>query len=273
MKHTFNARKKKCFVIAYYGKLILSYSVNGGTPVIQVAVCDDAINEQSTIVQLINQYRASRNLNCEIAAFPNGFELISTVEKGKTFDIYCLDIIMPGFTGIDAAKEIRTHDKNALILFLTSSSEFALESYSVKATNYILKPVTKEKLFAAFDEILEHMKVQDTEASVIVKSNEGIRRILIDNLVFVEVIGRNVLYHLRSGNVVECTESFSSACSKLLRYECFIRPHRSFLVNMQYADTIDNHRITLQTRSFVPIAQGKAREVKEQYLAYQMAEE
>ncbi|NMA33357.1 MAG: response regulator transcription factor [Clostridiaceae bacterium] len=240
---------------------------------IQIAACDDDIDELSNIVQLISQYRASRNLNCELAAFPNGFELISAVEKGRTFDIYCLDIIMPGFTGIDAAKEIRTHDKNALILFLTSSSAFVLESYSVKAANYILKPVTKEKLFAALDEMLEHIKVQENEASVIVRSNEGIRRILIDNLVFVEVIGRNVLYHLRSGNVVECAESFSSACSRLLKYECFIRPHRSYLVNMQYVDTIDNHRITLQTRSSVPIAQGRAREVKEQYLAYQMAEE
>jgi two-component SAPR family response regulator len=77
------------------------------------------------------------------------------LEKGKRFDIYCLDIMMPGFTGIDAAKEIRTFDKTAPILFFTSSPEFALESYSVKAINYVLKPISKEKLFFAFDELLE----------------------------------------------------------------------------------------------------------------------
>ena len=204
---------------------------------IQIAACDDDIDELSNIVQLISQYRASRNLNCELAAFPNGFELISAIEKGKKFDVYCLDIIMPGFTGIDVAKEIRAHDKNSMILFFTSSSEFALESYSVKAIDYILKPVTKEKLFSAFDEMLEHVKDRENEDAIVLKSSEGIRRILITNLAFVEVIGRNVLYHLRSGNVVECAESFSSACSRLLKYECFIRPHRSYLVNMQYVDT------------------------------------
>ena len=71
---------------------------------LQIAVCDDNIDELSNMVQLINLYRASKNFSCEFAIFPNGFELVSTLEKGKRFDIYCLDIIMPGFTGIDVAK-------------------------------------------------------------------------------------------------------------------------------------------------------------------------
>ena len=237
---------------------------------IQLAVCDDKIDELSNMVQLINQYRSSKNLNCEYAIFPNGFELVSAIEKGKRFDIYCLDIIMPGFTGIDVAKEIRVFDKNAPIMFFTSSPEFALESYSVKAMNYVLKPISKEKLFFTFDDILERMNIEENDDAVIVKSNEGIQKILISNLAFVEVIGRNVLYHLRSGKVIECTEPFSSVCDKLLKYGCFIKPHRSYLVNMQYVDTIENHQVTLQTLSSIPVAQGKAREIKQQYLAYQM---
>jgi DNA-binding LytR/AlgR family response regulator len=237
---------------------------------LQIAVCDDNIDELSKMVQLINLYRTSRNFSCEYAAFSNGFELVSTLEKGKRFDIYCLDIIMPGFTGIDVAKEIRGFDKTAPILFFTSSPEFALESYSVKAINYVLKPISKEKLFFTFDEVIEQIKAEEDEDAVIVKSNEGIQKILISNLVFAEIIGRNVMYHLRSGKVIECTEPFSSVCDKLLKYGCFIKPHRSYLVNMQYVDTIENHQVTLQTLSFVPVAQGKAREIKQQYLNYQM---
>ena len=237
---------------------------------LQIAVCDDNIDELSNMVQLIDLYRTSRHLNCEHTVFPNGFELISALEKGKRFDIYCLDIIMPGFMGIDVAKEIRDFDKTAPILFFTSSPEFALESYSVKAINYVLKPISKEKLFFTFDELLEQIKAKEEEDAVIVKSNEGIQKILISNLAFAEVIGRNVLYHLRSGKVVECTEPFSSVCDSLLKYGCFIKPHRSYLVNMQYVDTIENHQITLQTLSAVPVAQGKAKEIKQQYLNFQM---
>lgn len=243
-----------------------------GKFMIHIAICDDNINELSNMVQLINQYRAEKHLNCEYAVFPNGFELISALEKGKQFDIYCLDIIMPGFTGIDVAKEIRNIDKNCPIIFFTSSPEFALESYSVKAINYILKPVTKQKLFFTFDEMLEHVEVDDKDDAIIVKSNDGIQKILIPNLVFAEVIGRNVLYHLISGKVIECTESFTAVCNNLLKNQRFIKTHRSYIVNMQYIDTIDNQQVTLQTLTSIPIAQGKAREIKQQYLAYQLDE-
>ena len=240
---------------------------------LQIAVCDDNLDELSNMVQLINLYRASKHLNCEYAVFSNGFELVSALEKGKRFDIYCLDIIMPGFMGIDVAREIRGFDKTAPVLFFTSSPEFALESYSVKAINYVLKPISKEKLFFTFDELLEQIKAKKDEDAVIVKSNEGIQKILISNLAFAEVIGRNVLYHLRSGKVIECTEAFSSVCDNLMKYGCFVKPHRSYLVNMQYVDTIENYQIILQTLSAVPIAQGRAKEMKAKYLAYQMEEE
>lgn len=240
-----------------------------GESMVQLAICDDNIDELSNMAQLVNAYRISRNFNCKYTVFSNGVDLVSALEKGKRFDIYYLDIIMPSFTGIDAAKEIRRFDKTAPIIFFSSSPEFALESYSVKAINYVLKPVSKEKLFFTFDEVLDRTKAEKDEA-IIVKSNDGIQRILISNLVFAEVIGRYVLYHLRSGKVIECTDSFSAVCDNLLKYGQFIKPHRAFIVNMQYVDTIQNNRVRLQTLSSVPIAQGKVREIKQQYLDYQM---
>ncbi len=237
---------------------------------IQIAVCDDNIDELSNMAQLIGQYQAIRHLDCEYAIFANGFDLISTIEKGKRFDIYCLDIMMPGFSGIEVAKEIRTHDKTAPILFFTSSPEFALESYSVKAINYVLKPVSKEKLFITLDEVLEQIQAEKKQDVLVVKSSEGLQKILLSNLTFVEVIGRNVLYYLRSGKVIECTESFSTVCNTLQQYSYFIKPHRSYLANMQYVDTIQPNKITLQTLASIPIAQGKAREAKQRYLDYQM---
>lgn len=237
---------------------------------LQIAVCDDNIDELSNMIQLINQYRLTKHLNCEYAAFQNGFELISTLEKGKRFDIYCLDIIMPAFTGIAVAKEIRSFDKNAPILFFTSSTEFALESYSVKAINYVLKPISQKKLFSTLDELLDRIKADENEDTFIVKSNDGLQKIRIPNIVFAEIIGRNVLYHLLSGKVIECTEAFSAVCNKLLQYDGFIKTHRSYVVNMKYVDTIENHQVTMQTGSSIPIAQGKDREIKKHYLTYQM---
>ena len=237
---------------------------------LNIAVCDDSIDELSNMVKLIDQYRLSRHLNCDYSVYPNGFDLISTIEKGKRFDIYCLDIIMPGFMGIDVAKEIRTFDTTASIIFFTSSPEFAISSYSVNAINYVLKPITEDKLFVTFDKVIEQMDAKKDDNSFIVKSNIGIQKILISNLVFAEVIGRNVLYHLRSGKVIECKEPFSKVCEYLLKHDCFIKPHRSYIINMQYIDTIENNKVTLQTLFSVPIAQGKVKDIRHQYLKYQM---
>jgi DNA-binding LytR/AlgR family response regulator len=155
-------------------------------------------------------------------------------------------------------------------LFLSASPEFALESYAVRAVNYVLKPISSDKLFSILDELVEQIEAEKNEDAIIVKSTEGIQKILISSLVFVEVIGRNVLYHLLSGRVIECIESFSSACDSLLKFNCFIKPHRSYLVNMQYIEAIHHNQITLRTLSTIPIVQGKTKDIKAQYLAYQM---
>jgi DNA-binding LytR/AlgR family response regulator len=137
----------------------------------------------------------------------------------------------------------------------------------------VLKPISKEKLFFTFDTILEQAKTEKTEDAVIVKSNEGMQKILISNVTYVEVLGRNVYYHLCSGRIIKCAERFSSVCDTLSQYGCFINPHRSYLVNMRYVDAIENDQITLQTLSVIPVAQGKAKGMKERYLAYQMERE
>jgi DNA-binding LytR/AlgR family response regulator len=73
--------------------------------------------------------------------------------------------------------------------------------------------------------------------------------------------------------VIECIEAFAPVCDILLQYRFFIRTHRSYVVNINYIDNIGNSSILLQNQTSVPIAQGKAREIKDRYLALLMEEE
>ena len=59
---------------------------------------------------------------------------------------------MPLLNGIDTAKEIRSMGLTVPVIFLTSSREFALDSYDVKAFHYLLKPVNTLKLFSVMDD-------------------------------------------------------------------------------------------------------------------------
>lgn len=238
---------------------------------LKLAICDDDAEALSHIVSLVEAYRAHHSPDYEYTAFSDGFALMSALEKGSVFDIYCLDIIMPGFMGIDLAKEIRALDKNAQIIFFSSTREFALESYSVKAANYVLKPITEEKLFSTLTDALEQVKKKQ-EAFIVVKSSSGIQKILLSNLVYAEAMGKKVICHISPDKTITCTEQFHTVCSQLERQGHFIKPHRSYLVNMSYIDSIDRTKMTLQTEDTIPIAQGKSKEIRERYLAYQMEE-
>lgn len=235
----------------------------------RLAICDDEMHSLAHMISLIEEYRSTSSFHFEYVSFHNGIELASVIEQGKHFDIYCLDIVMPKFNGIELGREIRQLDKSAQIIYFTSSPEFALESYSVKATNYILKPISKETLFSVLTEVLEQME-QKEKVSITVKDTNGIQKILLSNLVYAEAMGRKVLYHLVSGRVIECTARFSQICEVLAAHSFFLKPHRSYMVNMNYIDTIENTVITLQTPDTIPIAQGKGREIKESYLEFQM---
>ena len=240
------------------------------TLALRIAVCDDDQREQDNMTQLLSEYTAEKKLELVWETYASGVELLADLEKGRGYDVYCLDIVMPGLNGIDAAREIRLHDQTAPILFFTTSAQFAVESYAVRARNYILKPVTREKFFAAFDDLLEQLNQWEEEESIVLQSCAGLQKIVLANLVYAEVYGRSVVYHLRSGKQIECLQSFAAVCEVLQQYEYFLKPHRSYLVNLSYIDSMDSSRITLSTGEVVPIAQGRAREVKQQYLAYQM---
>ena len=121
---------------------------------IKIAFCDDDMEVLHQMNELLDRYRVERNEDITYAAFQSPFELLTEIEKGIRPDILFLDVVMPGQNGMDVAKEIRQYDTNMKIIFLTSSPEFAVESYSVGAYFYQLKPIWEESFFRLMDAVL-----------------------------------------------------------------------------------------------------------------------
>ena len=119
----------------------------------KIAICDDDKNELFHILSLLADYQIQKNTDFSYKPFESSMELATNAAEERQisyrssnaaeerYDIYLLDVVMPGLNGIELAKEIRSSDKAADIIFLTSSPEFAVESYTVKASNYLVKPV------------------------------------------------------------------------------------------------------------------------------------
>ena len=234
---------------------------------IKIAFCDDDMEVLHQMNELLDRYRVERNEDITYAAFQSPFELLTEIEKGIRPDILFLDVVMPGQNGMDVAKEIRQYDMNMKIIFLTSSPEFAVESYSVGAYFYQLKPIWEESFFRLMDSVLaECTKTQ--ENSLILRSKEGITRINLQQLEYCEVLGRKLLFHLENGAVLESAGSLDDLAGQLMQYSNFFRPHRSFLVNMEYIQNISSRSIKMVNDAEIPIPHGKCSEIKNTYMEY-----
>lgn len=234
---------------------------------IKIAFCDDDMEVLHQMNELLDRYRVERNEDITYAAFQSPFELLTEIEKGIRPDILFLDVVMPGQNGMDVAKEIRQYDTNMKIIFLTSSPEFAVESYSVGAYFYQLKPIWEESFFRLMDAVLAECE-KKKKNSLILRSKDGITRIDLQQLEYCEVLRRKLLFHLENGAVLESAGSLDDLAGQLMQYSNFFRPHRSFLVNMEYIQNISSRSIKMVNDAEIPIPHGKCSEIKNTYMEY-----
>lgn len=234
---------------------------------LKVAYCDDDISVLSELSKLLDQYRVERNLELSCAAFHSPLELLSEIEHGTRYDILLLDVVMPGETGIDAAAEIRRYDTNVKIIFLTSSSEYAVQSYTVGAYFYQLKPIWKDSFFHLMDSAVSVCEKERSD-SLILQCKTGVTRLELKRLEYCEVIHRTLFFHLSSGRVLESIGSLDDLCHRLAPYDNFLRPHRSYLINLDYIQTLSAKAITMSCLTEIPLPRGKYQEVKDRYLEY-----
>ena len=131
----------------------------------KIAFCDDDVSVLDEMQRLMEQYCAERDCKIEYNIFNHPFDLVAEIEKGNRYDILFMDVLMPGENGIEAATEIRKYDKNVKIIFVTSSSEFAVQSYVIGAYYYQLKPIWAESFFRLLDSVLAACKRRRRPAS------------------------------------------------------------------------------------------------------------
>lgn len=235
----------------------------------KIAVCDDNIHDLSNVVSLLNDYKVLQKDHhlIEFTAFNSALDLIASLERGQQYEMVLLDILMPFMNGMEAAKEIRQFNQEIKIIFMTSSPEFAVESYSVSAYYYALKPVWKEKLFIILEKVASEIDNQKG-SSLLIKSKNGLSRIQIHRLEYAEVIGRSILYHIIDGSVIETVGSMSDLDKELLPDHSFIKPHRSYIINLAHVLTLGQRDIKMHSQSFVPVAKANSRAVKAAYISY-----
>ena len=114
---------------------------------IRIAVCDDEKKYLDESAALLSEYALLRNIHFSVEQFENPSDFLDKLDKGEKYDVYLLDVYMPGLTGVSVATELRRRNDESPVIFLTSSRDHAVEAFGVGATHYLLKPYTKDDFF------------------------------------------------------------------------------------------------------------------------------
>lgn len=238
--------------------------------VVNIAICDDNIEEIERIYSYVEKKLKELEIIFKISSFSEGQDLIDNMNSSKEiYDIIFLDIYMKFSNGIDIAKKIRTFDSESKIIFITSSKDHAIDSYDVRASYYILKPINEEKLSSAMKIAIESLNKENKQ--IVIKNKKGNYRILYKDILYAESNARVVNIYLKFGEIISFYSKLEDF-SQSLQDERFLKCHKSFLVNMDYILKIENNSIFIVDNITIPISSTNTSVIKEKYFNYLLKE-
>ncbi|MCI8634985.1 MAG: response regulator transcription factor [Eubacterium sp.] len=237
----------------------------------RLVICDDNLNDLTEFERLAKKYSVlTPGVQFHITKFSDPSLLAAQIQTGKPADIYILDIVMSGMTGIDLGNEIRRHNSNSIIIYVTSSDSFALDAYEVHAVRYLLKPVGESKFFEALDYALTHLE-EKKEAVYLVKTKEGLESIPYAEIEYIENSSRKLEVHLADGKKITSIyirKSFEEETKELIHAKSFIYVHKSFLVNLYHVRRLNQSNVTMKSGVNIPISKKCLLDVKKEYLLF-----
>lgn len=228
----------------------------------RIAVCDDNSLDREMTIALLYRYFSIRPISNEIIQYERGGDLLHDFEDGMWFDIIFLDIYIDDLLGIDVAHKLRAMGYRRHIVFFTSTSDFAVDSYEVEAMGYLLKPYSFEKLCQVMNRATRDISTNMYQ----IKQRSKIIRVSHHDILYVESMNSKCILHCLDGQSYVIYKRLTTIELEL-NDERFLRCHQSYLVNMDHIQHVDN-QFTLSTGDTVLIRQRNRKEIRQTALAY-----
>lgn len=203
----------------------------------KIAICDDSNEFISMIIEYLNKLGET-----DIDTFNSGEELVEHYKKAESlYDVLFLDMEMKILDGITTGKLIRDIDKSLIIIFMTSHTKYMQESFECLPFRYLTKPVQSETFSTTIRDI--HKRLNENRRIYTFKLDGEIIRLKLSDILYFESSNHyiNIFTSCR-------TYKFKKSMSKLeneLKHTSFVRPHNSFIINIEHIRTMNDTDITL----------------------------
>ncbi len=212
-----------------------------------------AIDDEPKALEIIERYCQKSNLIHLKGLFREPLKAIEFLNK-ENIDLVFLDINMPDINGLQL---IQTLSTKPMVIFTTAYSNYAVESYSLNAVDYLLKPITFDRFLVAANKasnqflLQNKSKANDNDAdAVYIKSGPHTHRIKISEILYLEKEGNYITIHLKNKQIL-IRENMGDVFDLVPSAE-FARVHKSFVVAIKHISMIEVHQLIVNTTK-IPI--------------------
>ena len=228
---------------------------------IKLAIIEDNAEDYKHLNALVTRYSKASGVEIDEKHFENALNFLDAKEK---FDIILLDIMMPGYNGMEMAQRLRKFDEDTEIIFVTTMGQYAIDGYSVNATGFLLKPASYERLKGVLDKTIRRVKGK-TSAIITVKTYTELISIDVSTVEYIEVKGHYIVFHTQKGDI-ETKGTLKELTEKLEKYS-FIRANNYAIVNARHIRAIRDNTVVLSSGA-LELSRRKKPEFIEAYLRY-----
>lgn len=238
-----------------------------------IALCDDEVEQLHKTERIFAEYRNSHSgEDFRVESFESAEKLLALIERQEYLpDLIIMDIYMPDKLGIEAVRELRRMGNRSQVVFLTTSREFALDAYEVEAAQYLVKPLSGEKLFLLLDRFLKEME-EERRKYILLRIENTLQRIAVDDIVYCEAQGKVQCMHFANGTQCILRITMAKIVEMLSPYSAFMRVGIAYLVNMEHVEYLNKAEIQMVTGKKIYLPRGAFQAVREKYFAYYCGE-
>lgn len=227
------------------------------------AVVDDSKEDAQHIVAYLNKFQSENNVSFQTTVFYASLDFLEEY-RGK-YDVIFLDIEMPGCSGLEVAREIRSKDQAVGIIFVTSMAQYAIDGYEVNAIDFMVKPVGyynfSMKLEKAFRFFQSH-KEQD----ILINNKDGILRINVSDILYIEKERDYLIFRTKK----ECLRergSIKAVKEKMVNLP-FSECTAGCLVNLTHVKSVGKDAVSLVSERVLPLSRRLKRQFTQDYINY-----
>jgi DNA-binding LytR/AlgR family response regulator len=167
-------------------------------------------------------------------------------------DLLFLDINMPSISGLDFYKKL---PHKTMVIFTTAYAEYAVEGFTLSATDYLLKPISSSRFQQAVEKVFQKWKAQNQNSEqqyLFIRADYSLMKILFSDILYIEGLDDYLKIHIQNQKTVVTRMTLKVILQKLPANE-FIRIHRSFIVSISKIDKIRNKIIYINNKE-IPVS-------------------